>query len=86
MFRTFKTHGLALLVLVIGLIVASSALSQPASSGGLVVVMKMDDPIMPPTKDYFERALRRAEREGATCVLVEMDTPGGEFNTIRQTS
>ena len=33
---------------------------------------------MPPTHDYIARSLARAENEGATCLLVEVNTPGGE--------
>src|SRR5579872_732613 len=66
---------------------AGSARAQTAPSGkagGPVVVAKLDGPILPPTKDYYERALRRAEGEDATCLLVEMDTPGGLLSSMRE--
>jgi membrane-bound serine protease (ClpP class) len=57
--------------------------AQPNRGGGLVIVAEMNGPIMPPTTQYIARALRRAEREGATCLLVEMNTPGGRGDAMR---
>jgi len=48
------------------------------------VVMAMDGPIMPPTKDCFERALNRAVRERAVMLLIEMNTPGGHSEAMRE--
>lgn len=58
--------------------------SRNASPSGPIVVAAIDGPIMPPTRNYYERALRRAEREKAACLLVEMDTPGGRSDTMRE--
>ncbi len=39
--------------------------------------MRLDGPIGPMTADLIARAVEQAEDEGAVCLVVEMDTPGG---------
>jgi len=70
-------------MLVSALAIGLLTRSMPAS-GRTYIVMKMDGPIMPPTKDCFERALQRAVRERATLLLVEMNTPGGHGGAMRE--
>lgn len=48
------------------------------------VVMRMDGPIMPPTRDYFARAMDRAVEDRAEALIVEMDTPGGHAEAMRE--
>lgn len=55
-----------------------------AAQGRVYVVMAMDGPIMPPTKDCFARALNRAVQERAVFLLVEMNTPGGHGEAMRE--
>lgn len=61
---------------------AVSALAQGAAAP-LVVLARIDGPIVAPTRDYVARALSRAEAQHATCFLLEMDTPGGELQASR---
>jgi membrane-bound serine protease (ClpP class) len=49
-----------------------------------VLVMRIDDTIMPVVADHIEEGLRTAEREGHEVLLVEMDTPGGLLQSIRE--
>jgi len=39
--------------------------------------IQVDGPITPVTAKYIGDALRKAERNGAECLVVQMDTPGG---------
>jgi len=44
---------------------------------GHVDVIEVDGPITPVTAKYIGDAVNRAERDGAACLIIEMDTPGG---------
>src|SRR5436853_5651374 len=72
------------ILFILGAVAVASPIVAQRGSSGPVVVVTIDGPIMPPTREYYERSLRHAEREGATCLLVEMDTPGGMVTTMRQ--
>lgn len=55
---------------------------EPAA--GLVLQLELDDQaITPVTVRIFERAIRRAEEERATCLVVVLDTPGGLVDSTR---
>ncbi len=49
-----------------------------------VFVGKWDAPITPVTADYIDRALTRAEREGAKLFVLELNTPGGLVESMRK--
>lgn len=51
--------------------------------GEVYVATLANQPIMPPTKDYLIGALHRAETNGAQCLIVQMDTPGGDGESMR---
>lgn len=51
-----------------------------------VIFAKIDGAIMPPTTTYLRRAIERAEREKAECLLIEMNTPGGVLSSTRDIS
>ncbi len=45
--------------------------------------MKMKGPIGPVTDTYFKRALNEAKANDAMCLVVEMDTPGGLMDSMK---
>ncbi len=49
-----------------------------------VFVGRWDAPITPVTADYVERALSKAEREGAVLFVLELNTPGGLVESMRK--
>jgi len=61
----------------------SSAQSVPARGTPVVVTARIEGLIMPPTRDYIAHALRRAEDTGAQCLLVQINTPGGQAEAMR---
>jgi len=71
-----------LALLVAGLLAVTT--NHAEARAATYVVMAMDGPIMPPTKDCFERALNRAVRERAVMLLIEMNTPGGHSEAMRE--
>lgn len=87
MMTTMRALRLTMMVIAVALWGGSawnSATGQGDKTRPLYVVMEMDGPIMPPTKDCFSRALQRAVRERAEMLLVEMNTPGGHGEAMRE--
>ncbi len=55
-----------------------------ASSASRALVLTLDDSINPATRDYVERGIRQAESMGAALLVVELDTPGGQVESMRR--
>ena len=51
--------------------------SIPSSAETLVEVLSIEGAITPVTAKYLVEAIQKAEENGAECLIVEMDTPGG---------
>jgi membrane-bound serine protease (ClpP class) len=48
-----------------------------AASPTTVEVLTVDGTIVPVIADYIDRGISRAEKDGATACIIELDTPGG---------
>jgi len=70
---------LALLPLAMGGPGASAEAPAP-----LVRVLEVKGPVNPPLASYIQRGIRVAEEEGASAVVVLMDTPGGLMESMRE--
>ena len=66
-------------LLTAALAVAASAVCQ----GGEVLVASVVDAITPASGVFIAGAIDRAEKQGAECVIVELDTPGGPVESMR---
>ncbi|MCX7016142.1 MAG: nodulation protein NfeD [Candidatus Sumerlaeota bacterium] len=59
---------------------ASTALGQAPH----VDLINVDNQIISPATDqYIENSIDRAERDGAVCLIIQMDTPGGLLESAR---
>ncbi len=48
----------------------------------LVIVMNVDGPIMPAMEEYVRRGLHAAEQRGAEALIIQLDTPGGDSESM----
>jgi membrane-bound serine protease (ClpP class) len=68
-------RGMILLALALGLFGLGAPVD--ATAAGPLLVVTIDGSINPASADYLISAIDRAERTGASAVLIELDTPGG---------
>jgi membrane-bound serine protease (ClpP class) len=68
--------GWVSIVLLASLSIASNAGAQSTPH---VDVLTFDGAISTATFDYFDRVIETAEQDGASCVIIQMNTPGGEL-------
>ena len=55
-----------------------------ATTPSKVYVIQIDDKIISPViQEYIESAIKKSEKEGAECLILELDTPGGLLPTTR---
>src|SRR5579872_5410676 len=78
--RHVAPGAMALLVCLLALFLPATARAQSDK----VVVLHLDDTIQPISADYLKRGLDRAAELHAQAVLVEMNTPGGLLESMRE--
>jgi membrane-bound serine protease (ClpP class) len=75
-----RVHGMAA---VMGLIAALGLSSLAHGQQPVVDKFVLDDTIQPVTQGELERAIARANSDGAQALLIELDTPGGMLDSMR---
>ena len=58
---------------------ASSSEESPA-----VYLLQARGPLTPAMAEYLERGIRRAEQEGGTALIFQLDTPGGSIDLMNR--
>jgi len=73
------------LLLAMALLFAEAGFAPVLSAAAVdsVTVLTLQSPIMPVAAQYVERALNRAEAQGATAAVLRLDTPGGLDSSMR---
>jgi membrane-bound serine protease (ClpP class) len=57
--------------------------SQALGAAGDVYILRVSDAISPGTAEFIHTGLKKAEAEGAACVIIQLDTPGGLAESMR---
>jgi membrane-bound serine protease (ClpP class) len=65
------------------LLLAVAATSPSAAQGEYAAVAHLQGVINPPAASYVDRAISAAERDGATLIVLQLDTPGGLDHSMR---
>jgi membrane-bound serine protease (ClpP class) len=74
----------ATLWIVLGFILSVPAFAQsPVPAQPIVDKLVLDDTVQPVSADEVTRALDRANSDGASALLIEMNTPGGMLESMR---
>src|SRR3990172_583163 len=82
---TRKTLRLSsLLLILVGLFVAVVAPGAGLAASSRVDIMHIDGVIVPVVGDYVDRGIRQAEANGASAVIIELSTPGGDYATTQR--
>lgn len=63
---------------------APVALTDRPAPPGMVAQLTLDGPIGPAAAEYFDEASKRAVADGATAIVLRLDTPGGLLDSMRQ--
>jgi len=79
--RPFLRRIASLAALLVGGWLLLAAADTASGPGGVIV--PVSGPIGPASSDFFVRKLRDAEQDGATLVVVTIDTPGGLDTAMR---
>ncbi len=65
----------------------AGAVAQTPESGnnaGFVARIQLDGPIGPAAAEYFDSAVQQATTDGASAIVLQLDTPGGLSSSMRQ--
>lgn len=63
---------------------AGSTVGASSHSTGFVARIDLSGPIGPAAAEYVDDSLQRATRDGASAVVLQLDTPGGLSDSMRQ--
>lgn len=65
--------------------VAAAAAEQPSSAAASSIAeLRIDGAITPVMAEYVDRAIERANDDGASLILITLDTPGGLDESMRE--
>lgn len=78
-----RRSGFALMVAVLLIVVGLAASRYAIAQLPVVDKLVLDDTIQPVSADEVTRALDRANSDGASALLIEMNTPGGLLDSMR---
>lgn len=79
-----KWAGVLLTIMLAASTTAQDAAGRATRPNGFVARIDLSGPIGPAAAEYVDDSLQRATREGATAIVLQLDTPGGLSDSMRQ--
>jgi membrane-bound serine protease (ClpP class) len=67
----------------LSLLVLSSFITIVSAQGTVIYLLTIDGIINPASAEYIVKGIDKAELEGASCLVIQMDTPGGLMEAMR---
>jgi membrane-bound serine protease (ClpP class) len=67
----------ALISLFLSLLLASALFAPAGAQERHAAVIKINDVITPAVAEFISRSIEQATKENASCLIIQMDTPGG---------
>ncbi|MBI1802615.1 MAG: nodulation protein NfeD [Chloroflexi bacterium] len=67
--------------LALAIIALAAGREAHARAASRVTVASVDGPIVAVVADYLDRAIKVAEQDGSSALVLELNTPGGDVNT-----
>jgi membrane-bound serine protease (ClpP class) len=74
-----KTKIFLIAILSVALLGAKIVKAEP----GDIYIIRIADAISPGTTEFIKSGIRTAEENGAACIIIELDTPGGLAESMR---
>jgi len=71
------------LLLAVALLWTASAIVGTAQGVGHVDIVQAEGPVTPAMLIYVERGIATAEEDGAVCLILQLDTPGGSVSLAK---
>ncbi len=65
------------------LLIFSVVISVLPAQGDCIYLLKMDGVINPASAGFIIEGIEKAEEEGVSCLVIQMDTPGGLMESMR---
>ena len=76
-------RGNVLKKIVLALLFVTALITSASAEGTGIYLLKVDGTINPATAGYIVKGIDKVEREGAICVVIQLDTPGGLMESMR---
>ena len=75
-----KRLGLLLVVAAIALLAFQTVYAQ--TNQQLILIMNANGPIEPAMQEYFQRGIQTAEQRNAEILIIQLQTPGGDLQSM----
>ena len=82
--RWFSRAWVAVFCLLPGQALLAAVSGTSAGGAGMVAQISLAGPIGPAAAEYFDDASQRATADGARAIVLQLDTPGGLSDSMRQ--
>lgn len=82
--KVFNLRKILLFIILLIFVILPLSSLKAVPPQNPVYVLSIDGPIVPVVADYIESGLQEAEKNGASCIVIELSTPGGLYSTTQK--